>query len=70
MKVNVQFGVPDPMYHLELDAQSLAAYTNWVESGRTDIYLYEIFLSELHKQLQPQMGSRGYIFEVWPDVGL
>lgn len=70
-KVNVHFGTPDPVYDLELNTQSQAAYDIYAACGHSDVNCPEwsAFLEEFHRQARPLMGSRGHIEEVYEEPG-
>ncbi len=66
-KINIHFGQPEPIFDLELDAQSQAAYQRWLDSENhiDEITAWDEFLKELERQVRPMMGTRGYIEEVY-----
>jgi hypothetical protein len=66
-KINVHFAAPEPYYGLELDAQSEAAYTRWMDAEGDGGDEWDEFVTELERQLRPMMGTRGCIEEAYVD---
>ena len=68
-KVNVYFARPEPWFGVELDTQSEAAYQAYLnsEDPDNDSELWDAFVAEFERQMRPQIGTRGYIDEVYTD---
>jgi hypothetical protein len=63
--INIYFGQPEPIFHLELDAQSQAAYNRWLEADDEGSEEWDEFVTELERQVRPMIGTRGYIEECY-----